>query len=67
MITALMIGVTVYIVGAILTCLDKQKLGTALMILNPIGLIPFILLSFDVGVCKSLETYLYTLSTIIKE
>lgn len=67
MATALIIGVTAYIIGVVLICLEKQRLGTALMILNPIGLIPFTLLSIDVGIFKSLETYFYTLSTIIDE
>ena len=50
-----------YVLGVILIYLDKEQLGTCLMLLNPIGLIPFICLSAQIGIKKSAIAYITSL------
>ena len=57
----LLIGLIMYSVGVVLICLERQKAGTALMLINPIGLILLVYMSVRVGVVKSARIYLSAL------
>lgn len=59
--TILLIGLIMYSVGVVLICLEKQKLGTALMLTSPVGLAIFVYLGDRVGVVESVQIYLSTL------